>query len=109
MKYYDIPLDRITYNVMIYGFVKGSEGDDDDFIESTIVLLDSMIHQCELNTRITPDALTFTKVLNAIAKSRIAENADPARKVFYEMISLHEARMDDKTFLSFSLCLRQSR
>mmetsp|Transcript_8793 Transcript_8793/g.13190 ORF Transcript_8793/g.13190 Transcript_8793/m.13190 type:complete len:818 (+) Transcript_8793:176-2629(+) len=92
MKLNGIQPDAITYNTIMNGLSKCGKN---DAVPKAINLMDQMVEECKQNPTVTPTTITFTSALNVIAKSQISEKADPARKIFHQMLSMHQSRNDD--------------
>lgn len=92
MKSRGISPDVITYNTIMNGLSKCGRN---DALPKAINLVDQMVEECKQNPNVTPTTVTFTSALNVIAKSQISEKADPARKIFHQMLSMHQSRNDD--------------
>ena len=112
MQTLNIAPDSITFNTMMDSFSKTNQTDS---IEKVTALLDHMIEQSQEDKSVTPTTVSFSIALNAIARSRVDEKAEPARKIFHQLISLHESRNDDinkpdiRSFAAFiSACANQS-
>ena len=89
----DVHPDTITFNTMMDSLGKSGEA---DATQKVIELLNHMIGLSKRDANFTPSAESFTVVLNAIAQSQIDEKVEPGRKIFHELLSMHEARSDDK-------------
>jgi hypothetical protein len=89
----NISPDSATFNVMIDAWRKCGHPST---IAKVINVLDYMIHLSKKDSNIVPTTSTFTLVLNTISSSNLDEKVEPARKIFHDMVSLHESRFDDK-------------
>mmetsp|Transcript_13355 Transcript_13355/g.25068 ORF Transcript_13355/g.25068 Transcript_13355/m.25068 type:complete len:749 (+) Transcript_13355:97-2343(+) len=103
----NISPDSTTFNVMIDAWRKGGHP---SAIAKVIKVLDNMIDLSKKDSSIVPTTSTFTLVLNTISSSNLDEKVEPARKIFHDMITLHESRFDDKVkpdvrlFSAFMTC-----
>jgi len=91
MKRYQIHLDTISYNTVMDTVGRKR---DRYSIDKIIQMLETMIKHSQdgdsNSDHAKPDVRSFTIVLNAIAKSQLNEKAEPARKVFLQLINLYE-------------------
>lgn len=111
MKSIGISPDVVTFNTMLDSFGKSAQ---EDAYRKVTKLLNQMINLSKQDPNFTPTTESFTVALNTIAQSRVDEKVEPGRKVFHELLSMHEARNDDKmkpdvrTFAAFiSVCANQ--
>lgn len=85
--------DAISYHILMQT-IAGSK--DMNAVERVNRLLDEMI-EVYMNdkSKINLSTTSFTIALNACAKSVREEKAEPARKIFHKLISLHEKTKDE--------------
>ncbi len=85
--------DTITFNTMMHSLGKSGRA---DATTKVVEALDHMINLAKEDPHFTPSVESFTVALNTIAQSQIVEKVEPARKLFHGLLSMHEARSDDK-------------
>lgn len=93
MKDRNISPDEVTYNTLIDACGKSNHG---DISWKTVEILDEMLLLSKSNSNIHPTTVTFTTILNIISRSNSEEKVDPARKIFRKLLTMHEARDDDR-------------
>ena len=79
-----IHLDTISYNTVMDAVGRKR---DPDSIDRVIHILETMINSKQTKLSVQ----SFTTVLNAMAKSQLDEKAEPARKVFRQLINLGQS------------------
>lgn len=89
----NIDPDTVTFNIMM-DVIRNSKRSN--AVTLILEFLEKMINISKTSPDFTPDAASFTIALNTISSSNTDEKAEPARKVFQQMISLHASRNDDK-------------
>ncbi|GFH54377.1 hypothetical protein CTEN210_10853 [Chaetoceros tenuissimus] len=89
----NIDPDTVTFNIMMDAIRNSKQS---NAVTLILELLEKMISISKISPEFTPDAASFTIALNTISSSNSEEKAEPARKVFQQMISLHASRNDDK-------------
>lgn len=93
MKDRNIIPDDVTYNTLIDACGKSN---NENISWKAVELLDEMLSLSDSNPNIHPTTVTFTTVLNIISRSKSEEKVDPARKIFRQLLTIHESRNDDR-------------
>jgi hypothetical protein len=93
MKDRDIIPDDVTYNTLIDACGKSNH---EHISQRVVEILDEMMSLSKSNPNFHPTTVTFTTILNIISRSKTEEKVDPARKIFRQLLTIHETRDDDR-------------
>lgn len=87
--------NALTYNSMINCYAKSN---DPDASQKSLAILDLMKEKFQLEgfEDCRPDVVTYTSVIDTLARTRIAEAADIAENLMEELENLHESNPGDR-------------